>query len=208
MICLWMPRPHSDTTIPGRVGRSSTAVCWSGRPHGTFTPARISGRRPPCLCLGLDGSIIVAASVIALHPTAGCLWSSWIALTMACGLFGWYVSHGSHRALSCALPCCLCVDGNAGNVLCLPDIQLSKSIGEKFPSPLIRRRAGSGNLCFEIFFQNYDESKIYFLGHIMLFMSVLLFVFCLRLWMYQATYPKKALRKVPLTFNPQKMAFW
>ena len=115
---------------------------------------------------------------------------------------------GSHRALSCALPCCLCVDGNAGNVLCLPDIPLSKSIGEKFPSPSIRRRAGFGNLCFEIFFQNYDESKICFSGHIMLFTSSRLFVFCLWLWMYQATYPKKALRKVPLTFNPQKIAFW
>ena len=107
-------------------------------------------------------------------------------------------SLGSHRALSCALPCCLCVDGNAGKVLCLPDIQLSKSIGEKFPSPLIRKRAGSGNLCFEICF----------LGWLMLFTSVLLFVSFLRLWMYQATYPKSALKKVLLTFNPQKIAFW
>ena len=27
--------------------------------HGTLTPARISRSRPPCVCLGLDGSIIV-----------------------------------------------------------------------------------------------------------------------------------------------------
>ena len=89
---LWMPRPHSDTTIPGRVGRSSTAVCWSGRPHGTFTPARISGRRPPCLCLGLDGSIIVAASVIA-HCLVRC--------RAACALTAMRVMYCVCRIFSC-----------------------------------------------------------------------------------------------------------
>ena len=77
-----------DTTSPsakacaagaGSVGRPSEPQLASPR-HGTLTPGRISVGRPPCLRLGLDGSIIIPGGVVAIQLATGCFLDGWTRL--------------------------------------------------------------------------------------------------------------------------------
>ena len=77
-----------DTTSPsakarvidtGLLGRPSEPQLASLR-HGSSTPGRISVGRPPCLRLGLDGSIIVPDGIIAIQLATGCFMDGWTRL--------------------------------------------------------------------------------------------------------------------------------
>ena len=77
-----------DTTSPS-AGACAIGISSIGRPseprlasprHGTLTPGRISVGRPPCLRLGLDGSIIVPDGIIAIQLATGCFVDGWTRL--------------------------------------------------------------------------------------------------------------------------------
>ena len=53
---------------------------WLHRVMGISPPGRISVGRPPCLRLGLDGSIIIPDGIIAIQLATGCFMDKWTRL--------------------------------------------------------------------------------------------------------------------------------
>ena len=73
------PSAKARVIDTGLLGRPSEPQLASLR-HGSSTPGRISVGRPPCLSLGLDGSIIVPDGIIAIQLATGCFMDGWTRL--------------------------------------------------------------------------------------------------------------------------------
>ena len=116
------PRPSWAAIHSGLLVRQTS---WDFHPGQDRWP-------PPSLLVAGTGRKYHCLHIFHRAPShRGMFTENWIARTILLRFSAGSTSRGSHCGFSCALPCCLCVDGNAGFVLCLPVILFSRNLGRK-----------------------------------------------------------------------------